>query len=62
MTPQELGKSLRFGLVADRGTDIERAFADAYGIANATDDPNAVMTAIHLVVNTIANKLIEMEV
>ena len=59
MTPKELGEALTIGLFSDRET-IRQAFDYAYDIADASDNPIAVRTAIHVVVNTIAKKLIEM--
>ena len=59
MTPKELGTSLRCDLFADRPS-IQEAFDYAIDVSRASDNPPAVMTAIFIVVNTIANKLIEM--
>lgn len=59
MTPKELGEALTIGLFSDRAS-IREAFDYAYDIADASDNPIAVRTAIHVVVNTIAKKLIEM--
>lgn len=60
MTPKQLGEALTIGIFSDRGTNIREAFDYAYTVADASDNPIAVRTAIHVVVNTIANKLIEM--
>lgn len=60
MTPAELGKALRCELFADRGTNIKESLDYALNIAQASDNPQAVTTAVFVVVNTIANTLIEM--
>ncbi len=60
MTPAQLGKSLRCNVFADRGTDIQAALDYALELAKASDDPPAMLTAVHVVVNTIANALIDM--
>ncbi len=60
MNAAQLGKALHCGLFADRGTDIKAALEYANEIAGASDNPPYVLTAVYVVVNTIANKLIEM--
>lgn len=57
MTNQELAQALRAGIFADRGTDVRAALEYAYEIAQATDNPAAVITAVHVVLNTVANAL-----
>ena len=59
-TPQQLGKSLHFALFATPAT-IDDAYAQALQIANASDNSAAVMTAVHVVVNAIAQELMRME-
>lgn len=54
MTPQELAKSVRNRLFADRET-FDEAMEYAHSIARGTDNPAAVMTAVMVVVNTLAN-------
>lgn len=61
MTPVQLGNALRFPVFADRGTDIQDAITYALQIANASENPPAVTTAVFVVVNTIANVLMEMK-
>ena len=57
MTNRELAKAIKVGLFADRGTDIQAALDYAYNVAQATDNPAAVMTAVHVVLNTVANAM-----
>lgn len=59
MTPAELGKALKCELFGERRT-IQEAFDFATEVARASDNPPAVMTAVFVVANTIATKLIEM--
>ena len=59
MTPKQLGEALTIGLFSDRET-IREAFDYAYQIADASENPAAVRTAVHVVVNTIAKTLIDM--
>ena len=54
MTPTELAQSVRNRVFADRKT-YDDAMEYAYSIAKGTDNPAAVMTAIMVVVNTLAN-------
>ena len=54
MTPTELAKSVRNNLFSDRKT-FDEALDYAYSIARGTDNPAAVMTAVMVVVNTLAN-------
>lgn len=58
MTPKELGAALRNNLFADRKT-IDEAYEYAYTVAKGTDNPAAVMAALQVVVNTIANYITE---
>ena len=53
---KELAKSLRVNLFGSRDT-IEEAYEYAQMVANGTNNPGAVMTAVQVVVNTIANEL-----
>lgn len=57
MTKRELSKQLRVGLFADRGVDLKAAMEYAYDIAKSSDNPAAVTTALHVVLNTVANVL-----
>jgi hypothetical protein len=63
MSNQEFADKIRNNLFADRGTDVYQAFSDAYKLIEqvAPRDRIAAMTALHVVVNTIANKLTEGE-
>jgi len=56
MTNIELAKSIRSNMFADRPT-IDKAYEYAYTIARGTDNPAAVMAAVQVVVNTIANHI-----
>jgi hypothetical protein len=58
----ELAHSLKCELFADRGTDISAAYDYLLSIANASDNPPAVITAAHVLVNTICNALLMDEV
>ena len=61
MTPKELAKSIRNNLFADRD-NFNDAIEYAYSIAKGTDNPAAVMTAVMVVVNTLANYIEKTEV
>ena len=61
MTPnQRFAKSVRNRLFADRKT-FDEAMEYAYSIARGTDNPAAVMTAVMVVVNTLANYIEQLE-
>jgi hypothetical protein len=60
MTPAELAQSVRNRMFADRAT-FDEAMEYAYSIARGTDNPAAVMTAVMVVVNTLANYLEQTE-
>ena len=60
MTPSELAKSVRNNLFSDRKT-FDEALEYAYSIAKGTDNPAAVMTAVMVVVNTLANYIEQLE-
>ena len=61
MTPnQRFAKSVRNRLFADRKT-FDEAMEYAYSIARGTDNPAAVMTAVMVVVNTLANYIEQTE-
>ena len=55
MTNMELVKAMRSNLFADRGTDVEAAFEDAFAIINRSKEAAALSTALMVIVNTIAN-------
>jgi len=59
-TPQQFGKSLYSGLFATKA-DLPEAYNYAMQIAQASDNPAAVMTAIQVLVNTIAVELMAMK-
>ena len=61
MTPTELAKSVRNNLFSDRKT-FDEAMEYAYSIARGTDNPAAVMTAVMVVVNTLAQEMEKTEV
>ena len=56
--PHELAHSLKAKMFADRGTDITAAYDYLFKIANASDNPAAVLIAAHVLVNTICNVLL----
>jgi len=56
----ELAKALQHKMFADRDT-IDQALEYAYTIAKASENPAAVMTAVHVVINTICNELLKEE-
>jgi hypothetical protein len=57
---QRFAKSLRNNLFSDRKT-FDEAMEYAYSIAKGTDNPAAVMTAVMVVVNTLANLVEKLE-
>ena len=59
ITPQHLALALYSPLFAERDT-IKDAYNYASSIAKATDNPAAVMTAVHVLLNTIAKELEKM--
>ena len=56
MTKDELIQQLRCSMFSDRMT-IEEAYDYAWKVAKGTDNQGAVMTAVQVVVNTIANEI-----
>ena len=60
MTPKGLAESIRNRLFADRD-NFDDALDYAYSIAKGTDNPAAVMTAVMVVVNTLANYIEQTE-
>ena len=58
-TPQQLGKSLYSGLFATRD-NLHEAYDYAIKIAEASNNPVAVITAIGVLVNTLAQELMKM--
>ena len=57
---QRFAKSIRNNLFSDRKT-LNEAVEYAYSIAKGTDNPAAVMTAIMVIVNTLANYIEQLE-
>jgi hypothetical protein len=57
---QRFAKSIRNNLFSDRKT-LDEAMQYAYSIAKGTDNPAAVMTAVMVVVNTLANYIEQLE-
>ena len=57
---QRFAKSVRNNLFSDRKT-FDEALEYAYSIARGTDNPAAVMTAVMVVVNTLANYIEQTE-
>ncbi len=60
MTNLEMAKALKNGMFADRET-IRIAINEALSVAARSDSPVAVTTAVMVLVNTIANQIIENE-
>ena len=56
MTKNQLAAQLRSGLFGSRET-LEEAYEYASVIAQASDNPAAVFTALHVMMNTIAKQL-----
>lgn len=54
MNKIEFAKAIRNGMFAERES-LDEAYEYAHAIARGTDNPAAVMTAIQVVVNTLAN-------
>jgi len=54
----ELAHSLKCNLFADRGPDISAAYEYLLSIADASDNPPAVITAAHVLMNTVCNALL----
>jgi len=55
-TAHSLATKLYVPMFAER-TTIKEAYAYAQEIAKASDNPAAVMTAIHVVLNTVAKEI-----
>ena len=55
---QELACELRCGIFGDRDTDINAAYEYLLSVANASNNPPAVITAAHVLINTICNVLL----
>lgn len=61
MSPKELANTLRVKLFADHGTDLSRAMDYSAQVLNTLGAEGlAARTALHVVLNTIANILDEM--
>lgn len=60
MNTVEFAKAIRNGMFADRNT-VDEAYEYAYMVAKATDNPAAVMAAVQVVVNTLANAIETLE-
>lgn len=56
MTKEELIYKLRCNMFSDRMT-IEEAYDYAWKVARASDDQLAVMTAVQVLANTVANEV-----
>lgn len=54
----ELAHSLKCSLFADRDTDINAAYEYLLSVADASDNPPAVITAAHVLLNTVCNALL----
>jgi hypothetical protein len=58
MSNLELAKSIRNGMFADRGVDLEEAYNYAFSLMR--NDP-VVLTGMMVVLNTLSNVIIENE-
>jgi|TARA_R110000803_G_scaffold71529_1_gene134803 hypothetical protein len=58
MSNLELAKSIRNGMFADRGTDLNEAYNYAFSLMR--NDP-AMLTGMMVVLNTLSNIIIENE-
>ena len=58
---QRFAQSVRNRMFADRKT-FDEAMEYAYSVARGTDNPAAVMTAVMVVVNTLAQEMEKTEV
>ena len=56
MTKHELSVSIYLPMFAERDT-VKEAYEYAMGIARSSDNPLAVITAIHVMMNTIAKEI-----
>lgn len=61
MTPNELANAVRNRMYGERET-YNQALEYAMNIARGTDNPMAVLTAVMVVVNTLANYIDQTEV
>jgi hypothetical protein len=57
---QRFAQSVRNRMFADRDS-FDEAMEYAYSVARGTDNPAAVMTAVMVVVNTLANYVEKLE-
>jgi len=60
MTNEQLAKSIRHGMFGSRKS-YDEAMEYAHAVARATGETAAVMTAVQVVVNTIAEMILENE-
>ena len=60
MTNEQLARSIRHGMFGHRKS-YDEAMEYAYSVARATGETAAVMTAVQVVVNTIAEMILENE-
>jgi len=58
MTNEELAQSIRAPMFAECET-LKEAFTYAHELAQSSNNPAAVLTAVHVVANTIAKQLRE---
>lgn len=61
MNTVEFANSIRNRVFAERDT-LEEAYAYARSIADASENPMAVITAVQVVINTLANHIETLEV
>lgn len=60
MTKTELARTLTNGMFSDRAT-LKEAYEYAQWIADSSDNPAAVYTAIHVMMNTIAREVLALD-
>lgn len=63
MTNAELADTLNYKLFADQGTDLKAALTEAYRLINTISraDRIAASVALHIVLNTVSNIIMENE-
>lgn len=63
MTNLELARKLRYQLFAHEGSDLDAAMQTAYGYINnmSPADRTAASVALHIVLNTVANIIVDNE-
>ena len=60
MTPHELAHSIYSPMFGERET-LKEAYAYVTKLAQSSDEPIAMLTAVHVMMNTIAKQIEKME-